>query len=346
MVTKINIPGSFSVCFVGGDKNRTLEQQKLLEPLLQKYQIEFWKRSDIFSGFYASFSQIINEAVNSTNEDFIFFVNPKVNPTPSQIEEMLFDLCCGFCWTSKIAFGLWGTTKELFRNIGLMDERFIGSEWEDNDFICRLKMFDKAIKWQYSLDLYPSEPSPINDLRGMSLTLFRQKWVEERGNLNLDKDLSETKKIQNIKPRDDIKNSWMNGEKSIFLDNNGPSSYYFKKIKTVEFENQTIRCDGVLSIESDKKKIKFEFLCDIPTEISIQLLNEKKELVTFGVLLKSNHWNENVIFENIGDYHELKIFHEGDKIYHNKNMKIPIDFRVYLGFRINNKKLKNFQETS
>lgn len=337
-MTKINIPKSFCVCFVGGDKNRTLEQEKLLDPLGQKYQIEFWRRSDFFSGFYASFSQIINEAVNGTDEDFIFFVNPKVNPSPSQIEEMLIDLCSGFCWTSKISFGLWGTTKELFRNIGLLDERFIGSEWEDNDFLCRLKMFDKAIKWEYSLDLYPSVPSSINDLRGMSLTFFRQKWIEEGDELYLDLDLSETKKIKNLKSREDIKNSWMDGSNSLFLDSNGPALFYFKKIKSREFDKEIINLDGEISIRSDQNSIRFEFLCNSKTEISIQLLNEKKELITPGVLLGSNTWNSNIMFRNIGNSNELKIFHEGDKIYHNKNIKIPVDFRINIGLRINIKK--------
>ena len=78
MSQKIEIPKSFAICFVGGDKNKTNEQELLLKPLLEKYNIEFWRRCDRFSGFYASFSQIINEACNETNEEFIFFINPSI----------------------------------------------------------------------------------------------------------------------------------------------------------------------------------------------------------------------------------------------------------------------------
>jgi hypothetical protein len=333
----IDLPKSFAICFIGGDKRRTEEQEILIKPLEEIYEIEYWRRSDRFSGFYSSFSQIVNEAVGQTTEEFIFFINPKVNPDPIQIEEMLMDLCSGFCWTSKISFGLWGTTKELFRNIGLLDERFIGSEWEDNDFLCRMKIFDKAIKWQYSLDLYPSNPSPINELRGMSLTFFRNKWIEGEDVLYLDRSMSENKILCDNKKRNDIKESWMHGEKSLFLDKNGPAPFYFKDIKIKDFSCNFIHCESTVRISLDTENVKIDFTCEIQTEISVQILNSNKELITYGVLLKSNTWNSNVMFKNITDFNEIKIFHEGDKIYHNKNIKIPCFFDINIGLKISNK---------
>ena len=35
MSQKIEIPKSFAICFVGGDKNKTNEQELLLKPLLE-----------------------------------------------------------------------------------------------------------------------------------------------------------------------------------------------------------------------------------------------------------------------------------------------------------------------
>lgn len=339
MSQKIEIPKSFAICFVGGDKNKTNEQELLLKPLLEKYNIEFWRRCDRFSGFYASFSQIINEACNETNEEFIFFINPKVYPTSNQIEEMLIDLCSGFCWTSKIAFGFWGTTKELFRNIGLMDERFIGSEWEDNDFICRLKMFNKAIKWQYSLDLYPSLPSPINDLRGSSLTLFKNKWIEIGNCLYLDESMSENKRIKTFESRDDIKNSWMLFSESLILDNNGPISMIYKDIKIQNFKQEFKFTNSLVVLKINLNDIRVDFLCSEKTCVSIQILNKNKELITYGILLESNTWNSNIMFNNITDVNEIKIFHEGDKIYHNKNILLPLDINLNLGLRITKKEI-------
>jgi hypothetical protein len=334
MPTIIDIPKSFAICFIGGDKKRTIEQEDQIESLKQKYEIEYWRRSDRFSGFYSSFSQIVNEAVSQTREEFIFFVNPKVDPNPNQIEEMLIDLCSGFCWTSKISFGLWGTTKELFRKIGLLDERFVGSEWEDNDFICRLKIFDKAIKWQYCLNSYPSERSPINELRGMSLTFFRNKWIDGGDILYLDKSFSENKILCDSRSREDINKSWMCGLKSLFLDTNGPAPFYFKDIRIKQFSVNYTYCESTINILLDSKNVKLEFICDVETEVSVQILNCNKELITYGVLLNSNTWNSNVMFENITDANEIKIFHEGDKIYHNKNVKIPGVYHLEIGLKI------------
>lgn len=334
MSLKIEIPKSFAICFVGGDRDRTSQQEQMLSPLLGKYNIEFWRRSDRFSGFYASFSQIINEACNETKEEFIFFINPKVDINPQHIEDMLIDLCSGFCWTSKISFGFWGTTKELFRNTGLMDERYLGSEWEDNDFICRLKLFNKAIKWEYSLDLYPSKPSPINDLRGLSLTLFKTKWIEDGNFLYLDESMSENKKIKNSNYRDDIKNSWMDISESILLDNNGIISFFSKHIEVRKFKQELVFIDSLVRFNIGLTSIKVDFLCDVETFISIQVLNKNKELITYGVLLKSNTWNSNIMFNNITDVNEIKIFHEGDKIYHNKNVLLPKVIDIQLGLRI------------
>jgi hypothetical protein len=339
MSLKIEIPKSISICFVGGDQIRTDEQELMLRPLLEKFNVEFWRRCDKFTGFYASFSQIINEACNETNEEFIFFINPKVNPNPQEIEDMLIDLCSGFCWTSKIAFGLWGTTKELFRNIGLLDERFLGSEWEDVDFICRLKLFNKAIKWQYSLDLYPSKPSPINDLRGSSLTIFRNKWIEVGDYLYLDVSMSENKKIRSKASRDDISISWMDISNSILLDNNGIIGYLSKIIEIKNFKQDIIFTNSLIRLNINSEYIRVELLCDIKTYISIQVLNKNKELITYGVLLESNTWNQNVMFDNITDTNEIKIFHEGDKIYHNKMVLLPLDIDISIGLRITKKEI-------
>ena len=39
-----------------------------------------------------------------------------------------------------LALGFWATTKNVFREIGLLDERFLGGEYEDFDFGIRMKL--------------------------------------------------------------------------------------------------------------------------------------------------------------------------------------------------------------
>ena len=336
---KIELPKSISICLIGGDPNITSEQEELLKPLRKKYNVSFHKRSDSYTGFYASYSQIVNELVNESTNDFLFFMNPKVKPTPDQIEEMLLDLCSGFCWTSKIAFGLWGTTKELFREIGLFDETFIGSEWEDIDFICRLKQFGKAVKWQYQVELYPQEQSKVNDLRGLSHTVFNNKWIEGDDNiLYLDYDNSEHKKLKSYQSNYYISNSWSDFSESVFMDNNSQAPWFKKDIRIKKFKKNYQYSNSKILINSTLDSIKIEFLCDYQTEITICFINSDGYSVTFGTILKSNTWYANRLFvERITEHCEIKIFHDGSKIYHNKYVFIPIKMDIEIGLKITNK---------
>jgi hypothetical protein len=47
---------------------------------------------------------------------------------------MIDKLISGYCFVSVIGTGYCGSTIELFRTIGLFDERYLGSEYEDDDF--------------------------------------------------------------------------------------------------------------------------------------------------------------------------------------------------------------------
>jgi hypothetical protein len=339
----IDIPKSFTICLIGGDPEITSIQENSLSELSQKYTINFCKRSDSFTGLYPSFSQIVNELAKESTDEFMFFVNPKVNLKPELIEEMLIELCSGFCWTSKIAFGLWGTTKELFRKIGLMDERFIGGEMEDFDFICRLNLFGKAVKWQYITNLYLEERSKIGDLRGLSHTVFRNKWVELDGVLYLDEDYSESKKIKTLNDSSYISNSWMNFSESVFLEYNYCSDWFSKRIEVKKFKKEQIYSNSNIIIKSTSSGIKFEFLCNVDTEINIFIVNSFGYLMTDTVLLKSNTWrgyafynkeNRPVWIGDLTDYCEIKIFHQGSKIYHNKYVKVHMDVNIEMGLMI------------
>lgn len=334
METIIKIPNSISICFIGGSLEKTLQQEKSLSQLFQKYDIEFVRRSDVYSGLYSSFSQIINELIESANNEFLIFISEKVNPQSEQIEKMIADLCSGFCFSSSIAFALFGATKELFRNVGLFDERFIGSEWEDIDFLCRLNLFGKAIKWEYNRGLYPSQPSRINQLRGSSLTLFRKKWLDKNDSLILDSDFSEVKKIRCNKNKFEIKDSWFDKKYSIFLDNeNNAKDYFNKNIVVKKLNKKNINIDSTIIINLSDS-IFVNFFCQEKTEISLQLLNSNDELITPGIIISSNYWYSNTLYDNIKDVVQLKIFHEGDKIYHNKNLKNKFEINLNIGLNI------------
>ena len=337
----IEAPKQISICFIGGSAEKSKIQMEALSPLSERYEIDYCLRSDVYTGMYTSFSQIVNELISDSKHEFMIFVSEKVNPTPEQAEDLINHLCSGFCWASKVAFGFFAMTKELYRNIGLLDERFIGSEWEDIDFLCRMYMFGKAIKWEYDRSEYPPVPSRIGPLRGASLTAFRQKWIESGNHLILDSEYLENKRLRAGSSRPDIKESWLPKESSIFFDDNNHAYTIFgKEIFAASFEKEQIFADSNITISIKGRFAYITFECEIPTEISMQILNSRNELATNGLLISSNERKNSFMFSNVTESMQIKIFHEGDKIFHDRNTKIDSETKIKLGLSITKKTMK------
>ena len=120
---------------------------------------------------------MINESVIITESEFMIFINPKSEVKPDDVYNIIDDLCDGYALSTVIAFGFWGCTKQIFNKVGLMDERFIGGEYEDDDFIIRLIENDLAICWNFVEDNYDnSSPQIQTHTRGISANIFREKW--------------------------------------------------------------------------------------------------------------------------------------------------------------------------
>jgi hypothetical protein len=340
-------PKSISLCFIGS--NDSVDEQILaIKDLEEEFEVEIWKRSERYPGIYHSYSQIINEAVCDTTNEFMFFINPKVsNITVHDIYSMLHDLLNGFCWSSRIAFGLFGTTKELFRRVGLMDERFIGSEYEDDDFSLRLKIFNKAIIWKYDYSRYPDHPkgSPLPNMRGASASIFQQKWNRLETNEDvylLDKKYANEKNLPTrikLEYRDDIYKSWLDYSKSEIQENSHVGIRgKFAHIFLDERGEEIIRCDSKILITSQQRGLRVELLCPVETKIFViatKAIDGEERTVTARKEIKSNTWNLGFLEEE-GPY-EIKIFHEGEKIYHNKKYYEESEILLEIGLRITKK---------
>lgn len=335
----LNKPNSITICFVGGDLSKTRKQECDLSDLKNEYLVEFLHRGDKFSGSYNSFSQIINEFVVESNSEFMVFINPKVSPKPDQVEDLIMKLCSGYCWVGRINFGFWATTRELFRNIGLMDERFIGSEWEDNDFMLRLKRFGKAICWEYKYEEYDQIGSPYFGNRGLTRNLFRLKWKEIGDDIFLSPLYSEEKKLPlsiRLNRNYEIFNSWLDSKSSIFLgEPHGVSSHYHKNIIALNNDYESEYSNSTISFKGDTNSNWVEFLCDKQTTIDVFFQNSKNgKLNCWSKVMTSNTWNSDSFFDETEEVIEIKVFHGGDKIYHNKYVKIPFDFSINIGLQI------------
>jgi hypothetical protein len=135
---KIDKPHKIAICLNAPTLERANQQKEALNGIQDLFEIEWDLRSERFTGDYISFSQMINEAVLCTESEFMIFINPKAKVQKEDIIKIIDSLCNGYCLSNIMAFGLWGTTKQLFREIGMFDERLIGFGEEDGDITYRM----------------------------------------------------------------------------------------------------------------------------------------------------------------------------------------------------------------
>jgi len=336
---KIQQPEKIAICLLGGNAERNREQMETLMGLSKFYIIEWWDRSKKQSAGYNSFSQMVNEATCETTSEFMVYINPKTNPTIEYVNEIIHDLCNGMCWSAKVAFGLFGTTKQLYRRIGMMDERFVGGEFEDDDFSLRLKRFGKAIRWEFDVSVYPWDPSPLPSMRGSTSSLFMDKWMEfEPHTYSLNPLYKEEKMMPyslQIRENSLIEDSWLDWDQ-MQTDN---ISHVVKRINNASFKDLPIETtleEYDFALELTEEQLYVEYGGGRSTTISIQLTSAeigKEYPLHDRVELKSGNWIRH--YYDKADAVQVRIYHRGEKIYHNFNVKPGFKLHMRLGLKVN-----------
>jgi len=154
----------FSITVAVRDGEMSIPVLKSLHPL----------RADVLIGKdYPSFSKLVNTVINNSKEEIVIFCSHRVRPTPSDVERILELLNAGYGLVGLYRFAFFGLKKELIRRIGFMDETFIGGEYEDNDFVIRLKESDMAYYEDHSVE-YHHGISTWNNSK--TLAIFNSKW--------------------------------------------------------------------------------------------------------------------------------------------------------------------------
>lgn len=313
----INI-NEFAFCYFSSDIDFVIEQEKELTKLSSKYLIERWYRHDRNIGRYTSFSQMVNDAIDDTDSEFMIFCNPKTKFTSEDIEFIIDKLSNGYCFASVVSFGFFGFSKELIRRIGMLDERFINGEWEDDDFSIRLKHFGKASWWGYNYDKYDFTHSRAGNLKHITLSIFNQKYQIQNRDILIDSDLFVHKKIsrRHRKFNDIIYNSWLSS------DHNGGDGkiadylkFYNTKLKKYKSTEEVV--DFEFRLNRNINSFKIELISNIDMSLQVAFITsvEDNRHITWSEQITNNTWKTFQI--NYNKNIEIRIFMDDNQIYNN-----------------------------
>jgi hypothetical protein len=311
---KIDLPKKVALCFFSSDEEVVNSQLSLINDYPFDFEIEKYFKYERFKPLYQTFSQMYNEAIDETDSEFMIFMLPKAVIYPEDINSIIEKLCSGYSFVSIFGLSYCGFTKELIRNIGMLDEYFLSGEYEDNDLIIRIKLFDKAIYWGQDWSKYNFYKSSCPPNRGSSLTQFWRKWRWKDNTLIVSKNLDKKKLIskRHRKTNSEIISSWDDynqsyGEGEIW---NMVNSCQIKKTQLSES-----LVDSKLSIRLNLKSGIFfiEMNSIVETAISFFVLTTHKmgRIPIHMGLVYSNTWYSVPISEFSV---ELRIYHDGNLI--------------------------------
>ena len=206
------------------------------------------------------------------DNEFIIFVNPKSVPNKDDLDVIVKNLYLGYALVTRINFGLFGTTKELFRTVGLLDERLIGGEYEDVDFILRLKLNNLAVYYEFDRNryygtVYGGDLSYYNKYRGVSKSIFYNKWkLDVSGKLKISKrDLDISKKPFNkLNVSSDIKYYWNESAKSFITNTDSFLDEYNFEVLVDDIEVKDIKIATIgIKIKKTVDTIFVEYNSDV-----------------------------------------------------------------------------------
>ena len=225
----------FTICLhCGCDQDIVSKQMEALKPLEEEYKVYWNNRIDRHPDAYTTYSELINDSMNSSPTEFVVLINDRTHPKPHEVKKIIDCLENGFAAATQYSVGFMGFSKELLRTIGFWDERFYGGGWEDDDFVLRLKLADLAYYESSEAEYDYQWKTPLQPQDGLTGCkagpFFREKWpigVATITRVLAEEDYSE--KYDLGESREDIRNSWNDWSNSVIglefgvRPNQGPS---------------------------------------------------------------------------------------------------------------------------
>ena len=124
---------------------------------------------------YTSFSKLVNACIESASTETVIIMSDKVLPTAADVKKTLALIEQGHGLVGLYRFGFFGFKKQLMRQIGMMDERYVGGGYEDDDMYIRLK--------EANISMYVTEEVAYTKSASswnyeLSRSHFMNKWID------------------------------------------------------------------------------------------------------------------------------------------------------------------------
>lgn len=123
---------------------------------------------------YPSFSKLVNDCTVRCPTEIVIIMSDKVRPKYKDIRKMISLIHEGHGFVGMYRLGFFGFKKELFRKIGMMDERYVGGGYEDDDLYIRLKEANISMYLSEEVEYFKSRSS-------WNYALSRPHYLEKWG---------------------------------------------------------------------------------------------------------------------------------------------------------------------
>jgi GT2 family glycosyltransferase len=163
---------------------------------------------------YPSFSKLVNSCVASADTETVILMSDKVMPANEDVVRLLELLNQGYAMVAFYRLAFFGFKKQLLRNIGMFDERFVGGGFEDDDFYIRLKEADLGVYITHEIP-YTKSSSGWN--YSLAQGHFVNKWGNIIQNGNAKRMLSEEQYNYNLGPAVPVE--FLTWDQSVILTN-------------------------------------------------------------------------------------------------------------------------------
>ena len=318
MVHKLKFPEQVAICFMSMDGSISKRQLDSLQLDTLNFKSEIYLRSERNQGQYQTFAQMINEAIDETNSEFMIFMNPKVVANKEDLVFLIDKLISGYCFASLFGLAFFAISKELIRKIGMLDESFSPIEYEDDDFLVRLRLFNKKIYWGQDWSKYNYHQSYCPPNRGSSLTKFWNKWwLKDDMLYNTDQHIHKQISRRHILSNDYIFDSWDN------FDQSWGEGHIYDKIMSYHIQDtdkSPKMIDSLIDVNIDYRDNSYfhiELNSNVDTAISCSLNRIGDRTPIISQLIHNNTWHRFPV-DHFETKIELRIYHDGSIVYINQ----------------------------